>query len=1013
MSRGSPMPRRVPKSMGHELVLLILAALALVWLMTSILVAPAHGATSPSDPDQPPGLASGGSPPLAPVRAPQPAPRLPAAAEGTTDFDVIGGDDVIVSAETYLHSETRQPLAFASDGTLFTVVWVMESVTLSYLRVMRSTDAGRSWQAWGTLGGEAGARYDQPALSVAEGDQDRLFLAYRYSAGGSVGQVRVAWSPLTGASPAWTVATALAQADVNFGDPSLDSDAINVASYTLFLTATGLDADGGDVWFTRSATFGAGWEPGYKIANMTMATRDYGLAQVRYGWNGFVHCVFQFSTDDGSADDAVRYRRASNRAAGGVADWQPIVYLTANNDGRNEQTPSVAAAYGNMWMAIGWEVIRTDGLMIGAGVWGSSDAGATWPAAYQDSLNGVHFFALKALPGVEGFIGAGMSSSEDYGVTRAPNNAPWAWTPLQPLADRSYFDGYANAMRRNFDYDPTHGDRIGMVWPRELAGSGADTVFFDAEWHRDPGWPNLEAGMPLALPAGVVSPPAICELDGDPQSEIVFGDANGDVQVRNHDGSLLAGWPRNIGAFGHDSPIAIGDLNGDGRNEVVAGNSTGVVYAWRNDGTPLAGWPVTTGTGAPAYVSLGALLPGSPHQVVIASGTRFEVRLLDGSLAPGWPSYKVAAVAGPAAIGDVDGDGANEVVELFGGFMNVQSAAGTTRWYRNLTSAGKQFASAPTLGDLDLDGNLEITGPTLQGDVYVFHHDGTDKTGWPWHDGTSYSITSVALAHIWAGFEPELAFAIEDAAAPHLHALMSDGSSIGSWPNSTGDGWFLRGMPVMDVTPGPPYYWMVIAGSRCGLGYAWQNNGALVPGWPKELNGRSTVSPASGDVDADGRLEVVFTTEADPRLVVVDLGTPVYRNGAMLRSWWPMAGYNPERQGCLACEPDAVTQVLPGDPDLPISVQFAVPRPNPARGSSELAFALPAPAAVRLDVLDVQGRLVRSLVRDELPAGAHAAAWDGRDGHGSAVAAGVYYARLRLAGPAGTAELVRRVVRLP
>jgi len=83
--------------------------------------------------------------------------------------------------------------------------------------------------------------------------------------------------------------------------------------------------------------------------------------------------------------------------------------------------------------------------------------------------------------------------------------------------------------------------------------------------------------------------------------------------------------------------------------------------------------------------------------------------------------------------------------------------------------------------------------------------------------------------------------------------------------------------------------------------------------------------------------------------------------------------------------------------------------PNPFAGATRLAFVLPRDGEVDLRVFDVAGREVAELRRGRLPAGTHVAGWDGRDGDGRAVPAGVYLVRCALDGMAATG----RVVRLP
>ena len=55
---------------------------------------------------------------------------------------------------------------------------------------------------------------------------------------------------------------------------------------------------------------------------------------------------------------------------------------------------------------------------------------------------------------------------------------------------------------------------------------------------------------------------------------------------------------------------------------------------------------------------------------------------------------------------------------------------------------------------------------------------------------------------------------------------------------------------------------------------------------------------------------------------------------------------------------------------------------------------LPREGPVALNVYDLLGRRVRTLVDRVLPAGEQRVLWDGRDASGQAVAPGVYFARL-------------------
>ena len=61
---------------------------------------------------------------------------------------------------------------------------------------------------------------------------------------------------------------------------------------------------------------------------------------------------------------------------------------------------------------------------------------------------------------------------------------------------------------------------------------------------------------------------------------------------------------------------------------------------------------------------------------------------------------------------------------------------------------------------------------------------------------------------------------------------------------------------------------------------------------------------------------------------------------------------------------------------------------------TDFASRLGTASVVSLDLYNVAGRKVRTLVRDVRPAGEYADRWDGRDEEGRQAPAGVYFARL-------------------
>ncbi|HRX51947.1 MAG TPA: FlgD immunoglobulin-like domain containing protein, partial [Candidatus Krumholzibacteria bacterium] len=79
--------------------------------------------------------------------------------------------------------------------------------------------------------------------------------------------------------------------------------------------------------------------------------------------------------------------------------------------------------------------------------------------------------------------------------------------------------------------------------------------------------------------------------------------------------------------------------------------------------------------------------------------------------------------------------------------------------------------------------------------------------------------------------------------------------------------------------------------------------------------------------------------------------------------------------------------------------------PNPFNPSTTVDLRLEAAARATVTIHDAAGRLVRTLADGDLPAGSHALRWDGRDRHGAAAAAGVYFARAVVGGETRVAKL--------
>ena len=86
--------------------------------------------------------------------------------------------------------------------------------------------------------------------------------------------------------------------------------------------------------------------------------------------------------------------------------------------------------------------------------------------------------------------------------------------------------------------------------------------------------------------------------------------------------------------------------------------------------------------------------------------------------------------------------------------------------------------------------------------------------------------------------------------------------------------------------------------------------------------------------------------------------------------------------------------------------QLAANVPNPVTSETEIAFTVPSRSDVRLEVFDINGKLVKTLIKEAIPSGRHTAIWDGTDEQGRKAASGTYTYRLS----SGTTVLSRTMI---
>lgn len=87
-----------------------------------------------------------------------------------------------------------------------------------------------------------------------------------------------------------------------------------------------------------------------------------------------------------------------------------------------------------------------------------------------------------------------------------------------------------------------------------------------------------------------------------------------------------------------------------------------------------------------------------------------------------------------------------------------------------------------------------------------------------------------------------------------------------------------------------------------------------------------------------------------------------------------------------------------GDSPSPARFDMFPNYPNPFNPNTTIGYRIPDAGHVRLEIYDVEGRLLATLVDEQQAAGHYTSTWEGVDSSGKKLASGTYFARLEFAG---------------
>ena len=328
----------------------------------------------------------------------------------------------------------------------------------------------------------------------------------------------------------------------------------------------------------------------------------------------------------------------------------------------------------------------------------------------------------------------------------------------------------------------------------DVNGDGRNDVVMTTSYYFDPA-DDFHLWVFLQTPDGTLSAPvsyataatynngpdsvAIGDVTGDGKADVAVGIAGVGVQV----------FPQ-IAAGGLGSPtmypstntgkIRLGQLNGDGRLDVAGvGWGTNSVDVLLNDGHGGLSAPVTFSAQHAGYEDLEVadVTGDGRDDIVVMSGQTYAVpnvsvlpQLFAGGFGAAAP-YTVGANTNTQGIGvgDVNGDGLNDVVASYGGnrpnsFLAVLAQTASATLALPLSYPSYDIPEPVDVADLDLDGRADVVtlhGGWSEAGAYLQKLDGTLGTEqlFPIPYASHYNPHGLAVGDVNGDGSPDIVLA--------------------------------------------------------------------------------------------------------------------------------------------------------------------------------------------------------------------------------------------------------------
>ena len=430
---------------------------------------------------------------------------------------------------------------------------------------------------------------------------------------------------------------------------------------------------------------------------------------------------------------------------------------------------------------------------------------------------------------------------------------------------------------------------------------------------------ELEFDWTASVHSPVLSSPKLADIDMDGDLDVIIQSSDGWVDVLDDNGSSMSGWPVS-GNWGSNDPDvkaspAIVNLVGDLSTapEILAVHPSGC-NGLMGSGTSISGW---AGIYSSTYEWHAMSSPvagdfdnnsdyeyllGRQHGTPPANGEVFYGQEDNGVSiwSKNWGFYE--SVASTPSLCDVDNDGDLEAlvitdyytfpsVDDYGTLYCLDASTGVVEW--SYYPYGMFIWGAVTTANLDSDPQMEIIASGTVGGPVTIVLDGLTHT-------PEYARST---GTVWAG--ASIGDVDSDGDLDVVVSSSSEGGTLHCWDGATGD--YLPGFPLALETftkcgvsigdiNADGYLEILIAG-RDGKLHSINYDGTETGGFPITVSSTPlSGQPALGDIDGDGRLEIIFGEQNNNVLHCYEMGD----NSAYSSIAWPQFQFDAMNSGCYS-----------------------------------------------------------------------------------------------------------------